>query len=122
MELKDFVKDVVFQLSDGIREIRAEQNQHEVIINPNLVVGSMSCGRYVPNNKESYNNIGRPVQYIKLDLQLEATEHATVAVGGNVGVSILQAKGDYTENGSHTSGNRMSIAIPICLPTTNVVE
>lgn len=120
MELKEFIKDVIFQLADGLKEVREEQKQHDVVVNPDVVIGTMSCGRYIPNNIKSYKNMGQPVQYLQLDIQLEATKCSKVEVGGGIGVSFLKTKGDFVEDSSQKSGNRMSIAIPLCLPTSKI--
>ena len=122
MELKSFIKEVMFQLADGIKEVREKQNEHELIVNPSIVVGAMTCGRYVPNNLESYKTHERPVQFLHLNIELQTTENNELEVGGSTGLRLLGAKGGYKETATEMIGNRMSISIPICLPTTNIQE
>lgn len=40
MNIKDYIKEVIFQITDGVNDVIKEQEQLNVIINPEMTIGS----------------------------------------------------------------------------------
>lgn len=120
MEIKEFIKDVILQLADGLQDVIKEQETHNIIVNPNVVIGSMACGRYIPNNLDSYKNLGRPVQFLQLDMALQVTDGSTLRGGSNIQIAIFSGRVSGEKSDSNSSENKISIAIPLCLPITDI--
>lgn len=122
MEIKEFIKDVILQLADGLQDVIQEQDSHNIIVNPNVVVGTMACGRYIPNNLNSYKNLGRPVQFLQLDMALQVAEGSTLGAGGSARIAIFSGKVSGETSDRNSSESKISIAIPLCLPITDVTQ
>lgn len=120
MNIQDYIKEVVFQIADGVNNVIREQEQHNVIINPEMTIGNSEDVRFIPKNTESYKNYGRPVQLLRLDMGIQATKEDQLEIGGGVRFSLLNIGGGAANRATQSNTNRVSIAIPICLPTSPI--
>lgn len=122
MNIQDYIKEIVFQIADGVNEVIKEQKKHNVIINPEMTIGSSVDVRFIPKNTASYKNYGRPTQLLRLEMGIETTEENRLEVKGGIGFSVFKVGGGGTEGAMQSNTNRVSIAIPICLPTSSINE
>lgn len=120
MNIQDYIKEVVFQIADGVNDVIREQEQHNVIINPEMTIGSSNDVRFIPKNIESYKNYGRPAQLLRLDMGIQATEGNQLEVKGGIRLPLLNIGGGGIEGATQSNTNRVCIAIPICLPTSPI--
>lgn len=120
MELEEYIKNVVFQIADGVSKVIDEQHTHNVIINPEMTIGNLSDVRFIPTNKHCYKQYERPVQLLQLEMGIETTEENKLEVKAGLQLPILNAGGNNSDNIMHSNVNRVKIAIPICLPITKI--
>ena len=120
MEIKTFVKNVFLQIADGMQDVINEQKQHNIVVNPRMTIGSGDEVRFIPNNLESYKNYQRPVQLLRLEMNVNATSENALEVGGQGGFKWFGFGGKGKESASEGYSNKVSITIPISLPTTPI--
>lgn len=120
MDIRNYIKEVVFQIADGVTDIINEQEKHNVIINPEITIGETIDFRYIPTNSQSYKTHGRPVQLLRLDMGIQTTETNQLEVKGNIGISLFSASGSGAEGATQSNTNKVSIALPVCLPTSSM--
>lgn len=119
MDIQSYIKEVVFQIADGINDIITEQKQHNVIINPAMTIGNSTEIRFIPVNRKSYKNYNRPVQLLRLDIGIQTTESNQLEVEGGINLSFIKGGGNGTESAVCSNTNRVGIAIPIPISFPN---
>ena len=81
MELKDFIKETVMEISTAVIELNEEKDTlQQLIVNP------------IPSNHTEgvrYSNDGRIIQDIEFNLQVAASEKTDV--GGGLKINVLKA-------------------------------
>ena len=111
---------MILQIADGMQDIINEQEQHNIVVNPRITIGSGDETRFIPNNLESYKNYQRPVQLLRLEMNVNATSENALEVGGEAGFKWFGFGGRGKESASEGYNSKVSITIPISLPTTPV--
>lgn len=125
MELKDFVKNVIVEISTGMLEAKNELKDLDVLINPSSNSGVI---------KESQNS-ERLIQYIEFDVSVEvkseesASKEGEKEVGGKLQVASFlnigaSKKNTNTENSvtENISNNRVKFSIPVSFPTNTTLD
>lgn len=107
MELKDFIKGAISDISNSVIELNNEFKDKDVIINP--------IADSVGGDKEYiYYKDGRQIQKIDFNLSVSASE--TVEAGGGIKINVLKA-GISNENNNQTISTirfSLSIVLPTC--------
>ena len=116
MDIKKFIKETVFQIAQGCSDVIAEQEEYDVLLNPEMTIGSNSEIRFIPKNIDSYKNYKRPVQLLHLEMGVVVTEEDHLQIGGKI--PVISVNGTNNERNEYT--NIVKISIPICLPITNM--
>ena len=104
MELKEFVKDTISDISDAIVEINREKSECGLIVNP--------C-KYSPNGARGIKTPdGRLIYEIEFNLSVSISERDTA--NGKIGISVIGA----SINGESQSMNISNIrfVIPVAYP------
>ena len=122
MELQAFVKKVILQIADGMQDVINEQDQHDIVVNPRMTIGSGDEVRFIPNNLESYKNYQRPVQLLRLEMNVNTTSENSLEVGGKAGFKWFGFGGNGKESASEGYSSKVSIAIPISFPVTPITQ
>jgi hypothetical protein len=122
MELQAFVKKVILQIADGMQDVINEQDQHDIVVNPRMTIGSGGDVRFIPNNLESYKNYQRPVQILRLEMNVNTTSENSLEVGGKAGFKWFGFGGNGKESASEGYSSKVSIAIPISFPVTPITH
>lgn len=115
MDITDFIKETIKQISDGVYAASIECSQSDVIVNPTISVGEN--GEYFIPRNPSVVNMQRRVQTISFDIAVEASE--TIEKGGQTGVSIhvVTGKGNFSNHNTNSTISRICFSVPVCLPT-----
>lgn len=122
MELQAFVKKVILQIADGMHDVIKEQDHHDIVVNPRMTIGSGDEVRFIPNNLESYKNYQRPVQLLRLEMNVNTTSENSLEVGGQAGFKWFGLGGKGKESASEGYSSKVSITIPISFPTTPITQ
>ncbi len=123
MDLKDFIKEAIKDITGAINEINDELELHGTVVNPrsvSLAKGSIidNFYGYMSNEGKSKNGTSRRhVHLISFDVAVSSTvkKDGSVGIGVNVAGFKLGADGDDTAENSKNS--RLKFSIPVALPT-----
>lgn len=121
MEVSEFIKDVIYSLADGITEAIAHQKEHDVIVNPQITVGTDADHLYMPTDSRGYTSMARQVQRLELNIAFRVIEGNDLNAKASVNlfkVVSIGVGGSDTDKNIHEQ--RLRIAIPICLPVTKI--
>lgn len=112
MELKDFIKAAVTDITEAVSDLQAELN-NGTIVNPTLA----SSG-----NNETVNVDGQCRIMERLNFDIAVTVSETKGANGSIkaGISVFGAKLGGESTGKSENVSRMTFSIPLLLPATNV--
>ena len=115
MELKDFIKTALTDITDAIKELQDEL-KNGAIVSPSMPNAIAYTTIVDPVNI----NINRPISKIDFDVAITVGNTDKVGGDGKIGIQILSAK-IGNENVAHSENvSRMTFSIPIVLPTYHV--
>ncbi|RZQ54914.1 hypothetical protein C1E23_01110 [Pseudoalteromonas phenolica] len=119
MELKDFIKQAVLDISDAVREINSESD--DVIVNPASVANSQSIEMYgkistISNLAKEDPDYLRPVHTINFDIAVTTSKKEDGKEG--IGVNLTVVKLDKGNNNTSSSdvSNKLTFSLPVALP------
>ena len=120
MDISEFIKETIKEVSDGVFQASIHCSQSGVIVNPTITVGEN--GEYFIPIKPSSVAMQRRVQKIDFDIAVEATE--TEQSNGHAGVSIkvVSGGGSHSKESKNTTVSRICFSIPVCLPTQDCFD
>ncbi len=119
MELKDFIKEAIKDISEAINESNTELAEIGAIVNPKDVYTSGKdeelYGYLVQNDEDE--NFRRPVHSVNFDVAVSNTtkKDGKEGIGVNV-VGIKLGKDNIKTNEDQTS-SRLQFSIPVAMPT-----
>ena len=115
MELKEFVKTAIQDITNAVSELQSEL-KNESIVSPSMPSAIANSTVMDPDN----GSINRKISNIDFDVALTVGDSGTIESGGKVGIQIFSAK-IGGENKSHTENvSRITFTIPVVLPTVHV--
>lgn len=115
MELKDFVKTTIADITNAVTELQAEL-KNGAIISPSIPQPIANSTIKDPDNE----NVNRRVSCIDFDVALTVGETGAVESGGKVGIQILSAKIGGESRNHMENASRITFSIPVVLPTAHV--
>lgn len=121
MELKEFISETIQQISQGIIDAKTKCSELDVIVNPNITVGSKGS-YYIPAERNIANiSMQRRVQRLDMDIAVTVTEASETSGGGKIGISIFGATINSSGKSENTNISRIRFSIPVCFPVTNLI-
>ena len=115
MELKEFVKTAIQDITNAVSELQSELKNGS-IVSPSMPSAIANSTVMDPDN----GSINRKISNIDFDVALTVGDSGTIERGGKVGIQIFSAK-IGGENKSHTENvSRITFTIPVVLPTAHV--
>ena len=115
MELKEFVKTAIQDITNAVSELQSELKNGS-IVSPSMPSAIANSTVMDPDN----GSINRKISNIDFDVALTVGGSGTIESGGKVGIQIFSAK-IGGENKSHTENvSRITFTIPVVLPTAHV--
>ena len=120
MDISEFIKETIKEVSDGVFQASIHCSQSGVIVNPTITVGEN--GEYYIPVKPSSVAMQRRVQKIDFDIAVEVIESEETGGEGGVSLHVFTVKGNLTNKMINSTINRVSFSIPICLPTQSCFD
>ena len=115
MELKEFVKTAIQDITNAVSELQSELKNGS-IVSPSMPSAIANSTVMDPDN----GSINRKISNIDFDVALTVGDSGTIESCGKVGIQIFSAK-IGGENKSHTEDvSRITFSIPVVLPTAHV--
>lgn len=112
MELKEFIKAAISDITDAVHELQDELT-NGTIVNPTIETGKQG-------EAELVNNEVRMMERLNFDIAVTVSE--TTELDGKVkaGISVFGAKIGAESTGKSENMSRMTFSIPLLLPATHV--
>jgi hypothetical protein len=113
MDLKDFVKETLVQISTGVQESIEEVRESGGFTNPAALGGTKG------ENKSHVGSMGegQNVFWVDFDVAVTVDENSEVSGGGKLKVAGVFSVGGEAGSGTKSSStNRVSFRIPLALP------
>lgn len=120
MELKQFIRETIVQISMGMKEVIAMNEELGIIVNPNITIATSPENFHVPTDPENIQKLERRVQLLHYDVALTISEQDSIEIGGKVGIQLLGVKGSEVGMTKNMQENRLNFSIPICLPISDI--
>lgn len=112
MELKEFVKTAIRDITNAVSELQSEIT-NGAIVNPTLPNSVASKTLLVDNEI-------RPIEHLAFDVAVTATEASGIDGTAKAGISIFGAKIGSESSAKTENASRISFSIPLVLPATHV--
>lgn len=112
MELKEFIKTAIADITNAVSELQ-EELSNGVIINPTLPNGDQGTNLLV-------NDEFRAIEKLNFNIAVTATETTELNGNAKAGISVFGAKvgAESTEKTENVS--RLTFSIPLIMPATHV--
>ena len=109
MELKDFIKESIRNIVDGVAEAQEVIKEKGAEINPRKV-------QFRENGQYNYHNSGKP-QFVEFDVGLTSIQKSgsSEGIGVFLGSVTLGKKNDAGTE--HTAVTRIKFSLPLVLPS-----
>lgn len=120
MDLKDFVKETIVQISKGIEEANAELDQSEAMVNPVYVSlnsqDAQGYGRTKERDPDYGNHDSKILQKVDFDvaLSIEAGQQGTA--GAKLSIASIGIGAEGKTESSNKSESRIKFSIPVVFP------
>lgn len=112
MELKEFIKTAITDITEAVSELQ-EELKNGTIVNPSLTQGEHGKSLVVDNEV-------RMMERLNFDIAVTATEATELNGNAKAGISVFGAKVG-AENKERTENvSRLTFSLPLVLPTTHV--
>ncbi len=112
MELKEFIKNTLVQITEGVLDAQNELKDSGCLINPE---GFTLQGGQI---KMGYKNEFRSIQTVKMNIAVMVTENSGTQKGIGV-VNLLKANISSDEKISNERITTLEFEVPIALPIMN---
>jgi hypothetical protein len=118
MNLKEFIKETITEISNAITECNTELSDAGAIINPRHVHCSSTSDKvygYLAEKKEKL----RPVHVIHFDVAVTATDKTGTKGGIGIAVGCIGLGSQGKSEAENVSFSKLTFSIPVALPTGN---
>ena len=112
MELKDFIKAAITDITEAVSELQAELG-NGTIVNPTLYEGEK--GKFL-----LIDNEGKAIERLNFDVAVTISDSSGTLTGAKAGISILGAEINSASCGKTENVSRLTFSIPLVLPTAHV--
>ena len=113
MELKDFVREALVQIADGVQEAQSalEKSSSSAEVNPS------TANRYdVKSNIFGDSKSGKPIFLIEFDVAVTAAEGTQTKGGIGVVVGAIALGSQGKSDSTNSSISRIQFKVPMALP------
>ena len=112
MELKEFIKTAIADITNAVSELQSELN-NGAIINPSISRGEYGKAVLLENNVV-------PIEHLNFDVAVTASEASNIDGDVKAGISIFGAKVGTETSAKTENVSRLTFSIPIVFPATHV--
>lgn len=112
MELKDFIKTAIRDITEAVSELQTELD-NGAIVNPALP-------HSISNGSIDVGAGNQPIQKLGFDVALTTTEATATDGGAKGGITIFSAKMETSQQSQSQNVSRLTFTIPVVLPTLSI--
>lgn len=117
MELKQYVKETLLQIIDGVKEAQEEALEKGAIINPVNIRGGNAANEYININDNSVC-----VNNIDFEVEISTTDETNTSTGIGIYVAGLGLGTKNNDKGRNLATNKLAFSVPTTLPTIEYNE
>ncbi|HEG44492.1 MAG TPA: hypothetical protein ENH94_10640 [Phycisphaerales bacterium] len=119
MNLKEFIKETITEISGAISECNAELTDDGTIVNPKNVSGaSIEFGK-IYGYLEKGKDYKRPVHLVHFDVAVTATDKTGKKGGIGIAVGSIGLGAQGKSEAENVSFSKLTFSIPVALPVGN---
>ena len=112
MELKDFIKTAITDITEAVSELQ-EELKNGTIVNPSLTQGEHGKSLVVDNEV-------RMMERLNFDIAVTATEATELNGNAKAGISVFGAKVGAENKETTENVSRLTFSLPLLLPATHI--
>lgn len=112
MELKEFIKTAIKDITEAVCELQGELD-NGAIVNPALP-------HPISNGSIDVGTGNQPIQKLGFDVALTTTEATAIDGGAKGGITIFSAKMETSQQAQSHNVSRLTFTIPVVLPALPV--
>lgn len=115
MELKDFIKTALTDITDAVSELQAELG-NGAIVNPSMPEPISNATVKDPGN----GKVNRRISNVDFDVALTVSDTGMLESGGKAGIQIFSARIGAESKTHNENVSRITFSIPVVLPSVHV--
>lgn len=112
MELKEFIKAAITDITDAISDLQNDL-ENGTVINPTLTQGA-------PDKCVLIGQDVRPIERLSFDVAVTASETSGIEGSAKAGINIFGAKVGTESSARTENASRLTFSIPLVYPATHV--
>ena len=112
MELKDFIKTAIRDVTEAVSELQQEL-KNDAVINPILFNSE-------PGKTLLVENKVRMIERLNFDIAVTATDESGIGGSGKAGISVFGARVGAEKTEKTDNISRLTFSIPVIMPSTYV--
>ena len=118
MDLKEFVKETLVQISKGIEEANEELKDSAAIVNPLNITGHTENAQTYARTRGPSTQApeSRVVQPVKFDVAVVTESGVTGSAGAKLSIASIGIGAEGKKESSNSSESRISFVIPMVYP------
>jgi hypothetical protein len=120
MDLKDFVKETIVQISKGIEEANAELEESKAMVNPVYVSlnsqGAQGYGRTKERDPDYGNHDSKILQKVDFDVAVSIEAGQQGSAGAKLSIASIGIGAEGKTESSNKSESRIKFSIPVVFP------
>lgn len=118
INLKDFISDVITQITDGIIEAQKTNKEKGCIVNPSNIqtLGTPDSITYRIGSTGSNDGT---VSILNFDLVIDVKEKTDKSGGLKVGAAVVGIEGAAKKEISNSQNNKLNFSIPVLFPISD---
>ena len=118
MDLKDFVKEALVQITEGVKESQEIIREHGGYANPATGTSSSNIDAHIGNLKD-----GQSIYLVDFDISVSVTESTGINGSSKLTVASLFNLGAGVESSdSNSTLSRIAFKVPLALPVDKVSQ
>lgn len=119
MELKEFIKQSIIQVTEAIIESNEELKSKDAVVNPGSIQVNSDASQAYGRESTQLQHQSRTVQKLDFDVAVIVQDEQNAGAGAKISVMSLKlgAEGDISY--SNKSESRIKFAVPIMYPEGN---
>jgi hypothetical protein len=120
MDLKEFVKESIVQISKGIEEANAELKDSEAMVNPLYVTmnskDEQGYGRTKQRNPDYANPGAKLIQKVDFDVAVSVEAGEQGSAGAKLSIASIGIGAEGKIESSNRSESRIKFSVPVVFP------
>lgn len=119
MDLKEFIKQSVIQVTEAIMESNEELNDKGAIVNPGKIQVNSDSSQAYGRESSKIVHQSRIVQKLDFDVAVVVQDEQKAGAAAKISVMSLKLGADGGVNYTNKSESRIKFAVPIIFPEGN---